>query len=267
MFKGAFSYIEKDTWLHRSAPEFKLIVTLLTFIITIILHSLIHLLLINIFLLLLFISIKPHKQLIRSYLLMLITLIVSTALSQGLFYYKYYQGEETAIILVILPGDIFLVSLLTFGKGIVLSYDGLMYGLIVGLKIIAAIQLSMLLITTTKLSEIINTLRKIRIPTKLITAIIMGIKFVPVILEELQKTILAVKQKGYQISSMHIPFLIKVITSNLIFNNVRRALALAVSLELRGFNGNILFKKSQSDKLSNFLLLLCFVVILLFSFM
>ena len=251
VFKDTLNYLDTNSWLHKTTPEVKFIWILIVIAYCIMQTTIASQLFVLSLLMIILMSTKPPKNYLKTYLIMLCSLILSTTLFQGAFYYRYYQGEKVTIILQIIPRDTPILSFLTANKGIAFTYEGILYGLFVSLKICNAILASLIFIATTKSSEIINLLRKMRLPYKLIIVVIMAIRFIPTIMEEINRILIAFKQKGYNFSLLNIMHSMRLIAKNLVFSNIRRAISLSISLELRRFKGNVIISQGKYNLRSN----------------
>jgi len=196
-------------------------------------------------------------------------IIISTIISQSLFYYEYYVYGKGTIILYLLPPTIPIVREITFGKGVALVYEGFKYGFLVSLKIISMMLASLLLILTTRPGDLIKAFNKLGVPNKVAIAAITTIRFLPITIEEIYSAITALRLKGEKIGLRKIFFHIKTILKNVILNSAKRAYILGISLELRGFKGivpNIEIGEKNEKVLSDILLIfiMLFIITLIF---
>ncbi len=261
-FREIISYISRDSWIHKIAPEFKLVWAIIFTVFFLIESNIVSLAVLLLVILLIFLSIRPNIMIIRSYMLLLAFLIISTTLSQGFFYYRYYQGEQVTILFYVIPPQTPIISLITMGKGIALVLEGLIYGLMVGIKLAGAILVSVVFISTTTFSEMMRLFQRIKIPHKVSLTIILAMKFIPFIVEDFYQIFASLRQKGEKISIIsalrHIPLIIR----TLIYTNIKRSLTISVSLEMRSFHGRIPIIDSKYQLKPSILLALSIMIIL-----
>ena len=268
-FREFLQYYESNSWLHIANPFLKFIFTIfIIFIVFIVwdLHKLIYLTLI---ITLTLASIRPPKVKVNAYMKITLFIIISTIISQSLFYYEYYVYGKGTIILYLLPPTIPIVREITFGKGVALVYEGFKYGFLVSLKIISMMLASLLLILTTRPGDLIKAFNKLGVPNKVAIAAITTIRFLPITIEEIYSAITALRLKGEKIGLRKIFFHIKTILKNVILNSAKRAYILGISLELRGFKGivpNIEIGEKNEKVLSDILLIfiMLFIITLIF---
>jgi len=94
------------------------------------------------------------------------------------------------------------------------------------------IQTTFLFTYTTPPMELVVTLRKLKIPTKIIFAGVIALSWLPLLTREIQNIVIVQKSRGYRIHPFHLgPILIPAILRILDL-----AINLSISLESRGFS-------------------------------
>ena len=189
---------------------------------------------------------------------------LATIVAQSIFYYEYYISGRGTVLFVIIKPDNKLVSLLTLGRGIVITLEGITYGIILSLKMCCFIMISYFAHYSIKLNELIDFMRKLRIPWRLIIFIVMIIKFIPIILEDLQRAIKVLKMKGEKLSVTTIHKTIFYLLNNVIHCIISKATDIAIALEIRCFR-NVLYvaELNYSKPLSCVLFLISLLVFLM----
>ena len=119
--------------------------------------------------------------------------------------------------------------------------------------------------------EIVEVLSVFHIPRGIIVALNAGFRFVPIILEEWQKTYIAQKARGlpsFSILKLHkLPFIINALSIPLLINISQRTEDMYFALKMKGFTFNRrLAIKAKSLSIFDILILMYSLVIILFSF-
>ena len=129
------------------------------------------------------------------------------------------------------------------------------------LKGIFALMASFLLVATTPIDDICSALRKIRIPTMIVSLILLTYRYISVLTEEVAIMtnayhLRAPGQKGIHISAWG-SFL-----GQLLLRSMDRASELYASMQLRGFQGNFYYREGKKSSAQDIL----FLVILIGAF-
>lgn len=187
--------------------------------------------------------VRPPLVRMKGFWILMVSIVVGTMISQGFF---YYFRPRTPIFTLLSP-DFPLLGRIT--GGIRLYQEGLFYGAVQSLRMLAALNLGLLLVTTTHPSELIYGLRWLRIPRVLAHMVMVAVRFLPGFLEEGRRILLAQqirgaahrgirgKIKGFQL--MAVP---------LIIGALKTARQLALAAEVRGFSGD--FKMGHPFRLA-----------------
>lgn len=238
-FRETYQYLEKKSWAHKASPLVKMFFTFTISLVTVILWDFLSLLLLFVLSFSLFSSLKPPLWKVKGYLKLLASLLLITIFSQSLFFYKYYQGKSVTVLFTILPPRREVWMGLSTGKGLVLTLEGAFYGLKIALKMFTSFLLGLFLILTTRPIEILDSLTKIGFPSSIALMFISALRFVPTLYEEMSSTIKSLKMKGETLSLGNFFRIAKLVISNTIYRSIRRAIVLGLSLELRGFRGEM----------------------------
>jgi hypothetical protein len=120
-----------------------------------------------------------------------------------------------------------------------MTVGGLMYGLLISLRVISVVMVVPIFTMTSPMSRISASLSKIRVPQKIIFMLITAMRFVPLVQESMDNIIEAQKIRGFDIDKANIfqklrRAYIPIITPLLLLM-FRRAMDLEVAINARGF--------------------------------
>ena len=212
-----------------------------------------------------FIIILPNKDVKRiKYITeVVIITILTITLSQAIFYYGYYTSypRRVRILFYIIPPNIPILSELTLNRGVAVTLDGVIYGVIVGIRAASSLLIAYIFLITTRLNEIYSVLRRARIPAKIIIFLANTIKFLSIFLEELWRITIVLKMKNEKFSVRNFPGLINITLYNLAREGIKRAKYLAFSIESRCYMDRIYISQQSYSSLASMTL----VVIILFE--
>ncbi len=259
--RDLLQYYEKKTWFHKVDPIVKMFYSFIFISLSFVYWSFKILLFLTILSIFILVTIKPPRDRFLVYLKIIAFITISTTLSQGFFYYKYYTDGSGTIIFYIIPPTLPILNLITLGKGIALIYEGLTYGLIVSLKITIMTLASLPLIFTTKPGDLLKSLQKAGVPSRIALAAITTLRFIPILIEELYNTALVLRLKGEKISVTRFLKIIKILFKNAILNSARRAYVLGLSLELRGIKDLNTEEENPEDSMYKNLMVIIFALI------
>lgn len=190
-------------------------------------------------LIVLLLSLHPPLWKVKSYIQLIVVLILVSTLSQALFFYKYYMGKEVAVLFTLVAQNKQLFWIVSTGKGIVVSLDGGVYGFKTGIKMCIALLSGLFVILTTRPLELFRSFLHIGLPSSIALMAITALKFIPTIYEEFRSALRALKMKGHKLKVSNFYSLVKLSVSNAIYRSIRRAMILGLSLDLRGFSGGL----------------------------
>jgi len=234
----AFEYVKKDTPLDRMSPLVKLLLMFLALILVVQCTSIEH-----ISILLIWISFASLWWLVGKvelsslgFLLKLLSMLfVFLFLVQGL---TYRFGDSTVILqLFDLPWpDEYGNVMVNYGE---ITVGGIMYGLLVMLRVIAVVTVVPIFTMTSPMTKISGALAKIRVPQKIIFMFITAMRFVPLVQESMDAIIEAQKIRGFDIDAANIYQKLRrayvPIITPLLLLMFRRAMDLEVAINARAF--------------------------------
>lgn len=111
--------------------------------------------------------------------------------------------------------------------------SGLYYGIVSSLFLLNVLLVSLLNIYTTEIKSLLQALVFLKVPSELAFMLIMSLRFLPLMQEQLTKIRVSQALRGYETKpfSLPIPLIVPLMHSSL-----KRAMQLAISLESRGFD-------------------------------
>jgi len=228
----AFEYVKKDTVLDRMNPLVKLLYMALALILVVQCTQISNISILLIWILIATVWWIVGRVELRSlgFLLKLLTfLFVFLFLVQGL---TYRFGDPTVIIKLF---DLPMVNV-NYGE---LKVGGVMYGLVVALRVVAVVMVIPIFTMTSPMSRISGSLARIHVPQKVIFMFITAMRFVPLVQESMASIIEAQKIRGFDIESAsmyqklrraYVP-----IITPLLLLMFRRAMDLEVAINARAF--------------------------------
>ena len=161
-------------------------------------------------------------------LILSLYIFILSVLSQGFFYYGYYEGENVNIILWILKPEFPVLGRIT--GGIALTTEGMMHGIIVGAKIVTLMLLGMAFANKTKVSEFVPIIRRYSRELALSTAIVL--RYIPIIANDFENAYNGLLTRG--IPKIGKIKLIKLVFKAVIVNLSKRAESIAITMYFRG---------------------------------
>jgi energy-coupling factor transport system permease protein len=255
-------YQNKDTPIHQIGPIFKILYSISVAVFIVILKKPLELSLLTLFVLVIFFLTKPRPNQIKALIIVILTIVATTIISQSIF---YYFSPKTRLF-TLLSKDVPLIGWMT--QGIYVYKEGVVYGAIQSLRIISAIFMATTIVVTTHPSAMIMALHKLRLPKDLSFVISVSIRFFPQLFDEIRRIFLAIRLKGLKIKGIKNSLkVLRLLLSPLIINSLRRARMVALAAEVRGFSSgeNIINIKKR---LFNFdtleLITIAFFVVLLY---
>jgi energy-coupling factor transport system permease protein len=121
----------------------------------------------------------------------------------------------------------------------VITYEGVLFGLLISLKIITAVAAIPIFVMTTSPSKLMETLVRLRVPISFAFALVSGMRFTPLVLDTWRRIVDTQKLRAFDIEAMNIvrrAFKAYVpIATPLILILLRRAYDLQIAIESRGF--------------------------------
>ena len=187
-----------------------------------------------------------------------------TILSQGLFYAKMPRQ----IYFTIFSKDVFLIGPLT--GGLHLYKEGIEHGLIQAMRFGITLTIGLLICFTTETKDMLRAAIQLKIPYNLGFMVTVGIRFIPVIINEVKTVLNAQRMRGHTpLKSGFIKPIktAKTILVPILVNSIRRSQALSLSVESRNFGNSetFYFPKAKGENLITETVLKAFIF-LIFSF-
>jgi len=179
---------------------------------------------------------RPNKKQILLVGITTLLMIWGLMISQGLF---YAQVPRHAIVVLLDPN-------LFFKTGLKIYAEGIHYGAVQSLRMIAATLAGYAICFSTEPDQFLRGLRAVRIPFSLSFMAVSAIRFIPVVAQEIVTVRNAMRLKGYR------PFrygFIDTVRSEIsalrpiLAGTIRRSEEMALSIQTRGFS--IIGKRSS----------------------
>jgi energy-coupling factor transport system permease protein len=233
----AFQYVKKDTPLDRMNPLVKLLYMALALLLVV---QCTHIEDISILLIWIVVASAwwvVGRVELRSlgFLLKLLSLLfVFLFIVQGLT----YRFGDTTVLLKLFDWPYYENGVFIRNYG-VFTVGGIMYGLVVALRVIAVVIVIPIFTMTSPMSRISASLSRIHVPQKVIFMFITAMRFVPLVQESMDNIIEAQKIRGFDLDSANMyqklrRAYIPIITPLLLLM-FRRAMDLEVAINARAF--------------------------------
>jgi len=236
-------YLPKVTYLHKLSPISKLAFALMLSLSIALSRNVMRILslLISLTFLLLWLC-SGERNILKPYLRLILFSSLIMITSQSFFYWRIFL-DNVGYVTLLAPTTLrkvpilgHIILFLTYGKGLVFSYDGLKYGLLVSIKFSSMLLTNLIVLLTTRPGDIARSLAKLGVPRGLIQLALIAIKFIPLSIEEFLLTYRIAKMRGmeFKMTKLHknLSMLLKASTISLI----RRAKLMAIALEMKGFS-------------------------------
>ncbi|MDI6606477.1 MAG: energy-coupling factor transporter transmembrane component T [Candidatus Omnitrophota bacterium] len=185
-----------------------------------------------------------------------------TIFSQSIFYAKM---PKTAIF-VIVPQDFPLLGSLTGGVNI--YREGAEYGLVQAMRFGITITCGLLICFTTEAKDILRAVVRIRLPYALGFMVSVGLRFIPLIVEETRTVISAQRMRGFKPlrSGVVRPIATaRIVLVPVLVNAIRRSAMLSLSVESRHFGKKQAFyipqEKTRRNALAAYFLIMLGIII------
>jgi energy-coupling factor transport system permease protein len=127
------------------------------------------------------ILIRPQSRQIKVLAILLGMTVAGTMISQGFFYGLRPRTE----LLTILPG-------------LSLCREGVVYGAVQSLRLLAVLAAGTIVVSTTHPSDLVLALRKLRVPHSFAFMLTLGLRFLPETVEQARRILLAQRLRGLQ---------------------------------------------------------------------
>lgn len=217
--------IEKNT-----DPRIKFIILLCVSTISITIQNILILFLLFVFGFIYFLILKTKKFNPFSYFKRLISIIFPILLFQTILYFN------PLFPIYIIPKDIAII-----GGWMILSWDGIYYGLIISFRFMILILSGSIFAMTTNRKDFLLGLIKMKIPYVISFMVSLALYFLPLILMESDELQMAMEAKGISITHGNAKSRIlnlKILLTTMLFNFILNTNNMAMALQARGFHAN-----------------------------
>jgi energy-coupling factor transport system permease protein len=218
-----FQYIDGDTFVHKLNPIVKII-----FSVFVILAGIVN-----------------GDPVV---LILLMAIPIVALLIAGMFRDLISQGKMLVVVFIVM----ILITVLTVRTGTpylvsgitVATYDGLLMGVLISLRLGAMFFAFLLLVTTTKPGDLVNTLvSRLYFPMDYALMIMITMRFIPTLQVEAKKITEAQAVRGFKPAGMRdMGRIIGPTITPLLSNSIGRAGSLGHVIELRGYRSNAKIK-------------------------
>ncbi len=162
-------------------------------------------------------------------------IIFGFVLSQAFFYWGFYSGQKTDIIFwVIKPNINPIIDFLTEDKGIAVTYQGILWGLVSSAKLIITLYLAFAFSKGLNPKAVLNFLKKAHISPIIALGTAMTFRLLPEMLE-MAKTVYSVSKvrKPKNFNKLKMPY---TLLKALIYSSVKKAYVTSIALETKGLS-------------------------------
>ncbi|MBX6423499.1 energy-coupling factor transporter transmembrane component T [Thermosulfurimonas sp. F29] len=171
---------------------------------------------------------RPSPRTLKTYLIFTGATVWGLTISQGFFYQDY---PRTVLWCLIPPGKYF--------SGLCLIREGLSYGALQSLRMVAGLSAGLYLVTTTPVEMLMRALATLPAPRGLTLLAASAVRFLPRVSEDLHLVRQALRLRGYRFDLRHPLRSIAVelsMVKPLLTRSVKESRRLAEALLLRGFD-------------------------------
>jgi energy-coupling factor transport system permease protein len=225
-------YLDQETIFHPLDPRAKIILGLMGAILIVILKTPQGLFLLFLTILVAFGLLRPPRRTVRTMVNLMATALLFTMISQGFF----YTLEPRTPVLTLLSHDSGTLGTLT--GGIVLYREGILYGALQSLRLFSAMLLSAIIVMTTYPSDLLLGMEGLGVPQRIGFVVTVSIRFLPTLLDEAGRILLAQKLRGLDVKGVRGGFrAFRYLLPPLIIDSLRNARRIALAAEVRAFTG------------------------------
>ncbi|HET6460880.1 MAG TPA: energy-coupling factor transporter transmembrane component T [Syntrophales bacterium] len=225
-------YLDKETFLHRLDPRSKIVMGLMGAILIVVLKTPIALFLLFLTVLTIFALLRPARRTCRTIIVLMATAFCFTMISQGFF---YALEPRTAIMTFLTPESGMMGSIT---GGIALYREGIIYGALQSLRLCSAMLLSAAIVMSTYPADLLLGMGSLGVPERIGFVVTVSIRFLPVLLDEAQRILLAQKLRGLNTKGVRGGFrAFRYLLPPLIIDSLRNARRTALAAEVRAFTG------------------------------
>ena len=167
----------------------------------------------------------------KALLFIVLSIVVSTMVSQAFFYYF----EPRTVLLTVIPERFPVIGRLT--GGVAIYREGIAYGSVQSLRLVSATFMAAAIAASTHPSECLVWLRKVRLPRELGLVMVVSIRFMPQMVEEMKRILLGLRLRGVKTRGLvNTVRAFRLLLPSLVLNSLRQARMLAIAAEVRGFS-------------------------------
>ena len=225
-------YLDKETLMHRLDPRAKIILGLMVAMLIVVLKNPLELLLLFLAVLILFGILRPARSTVKAMAVIMGTALFFTMISQGFF---YTLEPRTVIITILSPEAGFLGNIT---GGISIYREGIIYGALQSLRLFSAMLLSAVIVMSTYPSDLLLGMENMGMPKRIGFVITVSIRFIPSLLDEARRILLAQRLRGLKVKGVRGWFRAYYrLLPPLIIDSLRSARRIALAAEVRAFTG------------------------------
>jgi energy-coupling factor transport system permease protein len=155
-----------------------------------------------------------------------------TIFSQSLFYYK----EPRTVLLVLLSPNVPFIGKIT--GGISVYQEGMKHGMIQAMRLCISITCGLFVCFSTESKDILRAAVRLKLPYTLSFMVSIGLRFIPLIVEETKTVLGAQRMRGFsplRSGILHPLKTARIIVTPILINCIRRSSMLSLSVESRHF--------------------------------
>ncbi len=160
-------------------------------------------------------------------------IVLGFILSQAFFYWGFYSGQKTDIFFwVIKPNYNPVIDFLTEGRGIAITYQGIVWGVISSAKLLITLFLAFSFSKGLNPKTVLSFLKKVHVPPLIALGTTMTFRLLPEMVE-MTKTVYSVSKlrKPKNASRLKTPY---ILLKALIYTSVKKAFVTSIALETKG---------------------------------
>lgn len=173
-------------------------------------------------------------------ILLVLNLLVLALFRVNLLLLKGFKGFVFMVSGLIIMQSFFIQEgepLWQVGEAVLLTTGGIYYGISILLRFLV-LACSALLLAGSSPQELVLALVKMRVPYEIAFMVLLGIRFMPVMFEELQNTIHSIQLRGVDLRKVYRRKILRFYTnlfSPMIYSVWQKTEKLSILLEMRGF--------------------------------
>lgn len=213
------AYLERDTVVHALDPRVKIAWSVVVSLLAVILGHPAHLAALCALTALPWCLVRPPLARVGLLLILVATTSIGSMLSQGFFYMRAPRTEWLAL-----------------APGLSLSREGVFYGMVVAMRLVAVLAAGALVVFTTHPSEMILAFAKLRVPHWFAFMLALALRFLPETVEQGKRILIAQQLRGAGGRGLiSAPRRFRLLVVPLIAASLRSARQVAMAAEVRGY--------------------------------